>query len=243
MHVTGGGNVAREMGEMRRQSIAQGEVPITVIDFREHVAALANDRDPSHHKTVRALQLMADAVRVLPADPRREQSANAILEHTAELKSAEPSAIHSDATRAALEDAVHALDESSRNHHVDGLEARIGLAKQSVNRIDDQKPYLAQREVIDRAFIDVADAFVCATALDGAKSLGQETRTIKLERWGGDMKGQSPDVEGTCGGPAKLIVIDRTPGDLAAAVFTFGWYTPVHVRITCETHRLNTAAR
>jgi hypothetical protein len=63
------------------------------------------------------------------------------------------------------------------------------------------------------------------------------THTKMLHRWAFDMAGPQADVSAICNGaPASAVEVRRNAGDIAAGIFTLGWYTPVHVSITCGTH-------
>jgi hypothetical protein len=49
-----------------------------------------------------------------------------------------------------------------------------------------------------------------------------------------DLVSQKVDLRSLCGGMQPITVeYKRTAGDVAAAVFTGLWYTPVHLRVTC----------
>lgn len=49
-----------------------------------------------------------------------------------------------------------------------------------------------------------------------------------------DLVTQKTDLRSVCGGLEPLDVqYKRTAADVAAAVFTGLWYTPVHVHVTC----------
>ena len=60
------------------------------------------------------------------------------------------------------------------------------------------------------------------------------TRTAVQQRAVFDFVAKKTDLTQLCGGGQPLAVdYRRTAGDVAAAVFTGLWYTPIHVRVTC----------
>jgi hypothetical protein len=60
----------------------------------------------------------------------------------------------------------------------------------------------------------------------------------RLERYVFDAAGQRADLDRICaGGMPTSVEIRRRGDDVAAAIFTLGWYTPAHVRVTCTTPR------
>jgi hypothetical protein len=61
-------------------------------------------------------------------------------------------------------------------------------------------------------------------------------RTAVQRRSVFDLVSKKTDLRALCAGEQALDVeYKRTAGDVAAAVFTGFWYTPVHVRVTCAT--------
>jgi hypothetical protein len=224
MQITGGRDIHAEMLAM-----GPGEgVPKEVSAFRAEVRRLADDRDPRHDKTVKVLRLMADAVRTLPAG---EVHARAIEMDADDLLHSPAGAVHADLTKRALGEAAVALGDASRVKHIPGWPDRINIANNSVLVIDAHTPYLKQRDVIDRAFVELADAFLVGTSAS-TQAVGEE-KWLHVHRWAGDLRGESPNIEAACGGPATTVLVERTGADVTAAVFTFGWYTPLHVRVIC----------
>ena len=238
MQITTGRDIRTEMREMRATS--REEVPGAVARFRDEVRLLADNVDPKHEQTVQTLKLMAEAVRTLPAG---DEHAAGIEEAAAALDKSPKAAVHSDYTRRALAEAGMALDEARRAKQVDGWKERIAAARGATDMIDPQTPYLKQRDAIDRAFLETANAFVYGSASreEASRITGQRERVLLVHRWGADRRGESPNIEATCGGPASLVMVDRTAADFTAAFFTFGFYTPVHVRVICP--EINTAKR
>jgi hypothetical protein len=242
------GHAARDTQEMRLGAIHRDDVPDAVYDFRNQVRRLAaNSDDPSHRETIRAMYTMGEAVKTLPGIAPDDQNVREIYSEAAKLEQSHHSDLHSDPAKCALLAAVTALERANRDKPIDGWHARIEIAENAVNGIDEKKPYLPQRELIDRAFIEVSNAFVVGTARSttvAQRALGEEVKTLKVERWAGDRRGESPNIEATCDGPASAVVVERTAGDIVAAIFTFGWYTPVHVKVHCPTSRtFDTASR
>lgn len=61
-----------------------------------------------------------------------------------------------------------------------------------------------------------------------------ETHTVLQKRAVFDFVGGKTDLRAVCAGQTPVQVeIRRTAGDVAAAVFSGLWYTPVHLRVTC----------
>lgn len=236
-------DVRGEMLEM--QPTQRKELPPAIADFHAEVRKLADSKEtPQHQATVRALRHMAEAVRALGSDGRAADS----IEQQASIIEGSPSPhyVRSEATKWALKEATKALEAASKEKSVPGWQDRINSARDAVDAIDEQTLYPEQRSAIDRAFVDVADAMVVGTAPSPSaarEALGETNKSAKIERWLFDQRGQRPNVEAMCGGPAKSVTLDRTPGDATAAFFTFGFYTPVHVRATCPTRAFNTAKR
>jgi hypothetical protein len=239
------GRDLRDARELRMTAIHRDEVPEAVYDFRAQVRRMADGGDdPMHRETIRGMRTMAEAVKTLPGQQVR--NVNDIYAKASQLEQSHHSALHSDPTKIALSCAVAALETANKEKPIEGWHARIEIAENAVNAIDDKKPYLQQREMIDRAFIEVSNAFVVGTARTVAvanRALGQTVKTMKVERWAGDRRGESPNIEAACNGPATTVIVERTAGDLVAAFFTFGWYTPVHVRVHCPTRTFDTASR
>jgi len=230
MQIATSRDIRTEMHEMRA---TRGEdVPPQVARFRDEVRRLADDVDPQHEQTVMALMLLADAVRTLPEGDAR---ANAIYEDARELAHSPKKAVHSDYTRRALEESAAALERARDLRHIDGWYERIEAARVATERIDPRTPYLEQRDVIDRALLDTANAFIAGTTAraEADRIMGERERVLLVHRWGADRRGESPNIEAACGGPASRVLVDRTAADFTAAFFTFGFYTPVHVRVTC----------
>ncbi|MDB4965126.1 MAG: hypothetical protein JWN44_815 [Myxococcales bacterium] len=60
------------------------------------------------------------------------------------------------------------------------------------------------------------------------------TRTILQKRAVFDLVSVKTNLRTVCAGQEPLEVeYKRTAGDVAAAVFTGMWYTPVHLQVTC----------
>jgi hypothetical protein len=63
---------------------------------------------------------------------------------------------------------------------------------------------------------------------------GTETHTVLQKRSVFDLVGGKTDLRAVCAGQAPVALeIRRTAADVAAAVFSGLWYTPVHLRVTC----------
>jgi hypothetical protein len=77
--------------------------------------------------------------------------------------------------------------------------------------------------------------FALACAPVGAWA-ATETHTVVQHRAVFDFVGGKIDLRAACAGQTPLqIELRHTAGDVAAAVFTGMWYTPVHLRVTCAT--------
>lgn len=60
------------------------------------------------------------------------------------------------------------------------------------------------------------------------------TRTVVQRRAVFDLVSVKTNLQSLCAGQAPIDVeYKRTAGDVAAAVFSGLWYTPVHLRVTC----------
>jgi hypothetical protein len=60
------------------------------------------------------------------------------------------------------------------------------------------------------------------------------TRTVLQKRSVFDLVAGKTDLRAACTGQQPIeVTYKRTAADVAAAVFTGLWYTPVHVRVTC----------
>jgi hypothetical protein len=60
------------------------------------------------------------------------------------------------------------------------------------------------------------------------------THTVVQHRAVFDLVSSKKSLRSVCDGKEPLEVdYKRTAGDVAAAVFTGLWYTPVHLRVTC----------
>jgi hypothetical protein len=74
---------------------------------------------------------------------------------------------------------------------------------------------------------------LCAPLAEAAPA--NVTRTVVQHRAVFDLVSVKTNVRQVCAGQEPLAVeFKRTAGDVAAAVFTGLWYTPVHLRVTCS---------
>ncbi len=81
----------------------------------------------------------------------------------------------------------------------------------------------------------MAFALACACVPGGAWA-ATETHTVVQRRAVFDLVGGKTDLRAACAGQTPVQVeIRRTAGDVAAALFSGWWYTPVHLRVTCAT--------
>ncbi|MGZ3427246.1 MAG: hypothetical protein ACXVDD_02450 [Polyangia bacterium] len=73
---------------------------------------------------------------------------------------------------------------------------------------------------------------LCASVASAAPAT--VTRTVVQRRSVFDLVGAKTDLGLVCAGQRPLAVeLKRTAGDVAAALFSGLWYTPVHLRVTC----------
>jgi hypothetical protein len=73
-----------------------------------------------------------------------------------------------------------------------------------------------------------------ATPAASAPVAATITRTVVQPRAVFDFVARGTDLERVCGGQRPIAVeIRRTAADVAAAVFSGLWYTPIHLRVTC----------
>ena len=88
---------------------------------------------------------------------------------------------------------------------------------------------------------------VAAVVLAGGSALAVERydddaaraniQTMRIRHYAFDAYGPSADqaaAERCAGGQMGATHRYRTRGDIAAAVFSGGWYTPVHVDVACD---------
>ena len=76
-------------------------------------------------------------------------------------------------------------------------------------------------------------ALTCACAPAWAQTA---THTVLQRRAVFDFVGGKTDLRAACpGGTPVQVEIRRTARDMAAALFSGWWYTPVHLRVTCST--------
>jgi hypothetical protein len=72
------------------------------------------------------------------------------------------------------------------------------------------------------------------TAAFGGVAPPTVTRTIVQRRAVFDLVSVKSNLRSVCQGQEPIDVeYKRTAGDVAAAVFSGLWYTPVHLRVTC----------
>lgn len=65
-----------------------------------------------------------------------------------------------------------------------------------------------------------------------------EMQTLHIHRYAFDAMGRSASdtaADWCAGRPSGTMRTHRTAGDVAAAFFTLGWYTPEHVDVQCST--------
>jgi hypothetical protein len=78
-------------------------------------------------------------------------------------------------------------------------------------------------------------ALVATSSLAAAAPSSTVTHTVLQRRAVFDLVSVKADLQTLCAGQRPLAVeYKRTAGDVAAAVFTGLWYTPVHLRVTCS---------
>jgi hypothetical protein len=75
-----------------------------------------------------------------------------------------------------------------------------------------------------------------ATGDDDELAPLRDVKTFKLHRYAFDSRGRTLGemaALGCLGGEPGRLTAHHTKGDVAAALFTGGWYTPVHVTVDC----------
>ena len=73
------------------------------------------------------------------------------------------------------------------------------------------------------------------TASFGQASATTVTHTVVQRRAVFDLVSVKTNLRSVCAGQEPIDVeYKRTAGDVAAAVFSGLWYTPVHLRVTCS---------
>jgi hypothetical protein len=83
-----------------------------------------------------------------------------------------------------------------------------------------------------RAALFTGALVLCASVAGAAPAT--VTRTVVQHRSVFDLVGAKTDLGFVCAGQRPLAVeLKRTAGDVAAALFSGLWYTPVHLRVTC----------
>ena len=75
---------------------------------------------------------------------------------------------------------------------------------------------------------------LCVGGVAAAAPPATTTRTVVQPRAVFDLVAHATDLERVCEGQRPLAVeVRRTAADVATAVFSGLWYTPVHLRVTC----------
>ncbi len=76
--------------------------------------------------------------------------------------------------------------------------------------------------------------FTLGVSASFANAAPPTTRTVVQHHAVFDLVGGKTNLRDVCDGTEPLdVVVKRTAGDVAAALFSGMWYTPVHVRVTC----------
>jgi hypothetical protein len=88
--------------------------------------------------------------------------------------------------------------------------------------------------IMFRSIRVIAGLLLSASAANAAPTT--VTRTVVQRRAVFDLVSVKTNLRQLCGGQEALDVeFKRTAADVAAAVFSGLWYTPVHLRVTCST--------
>ena len=132
--------------------------------------------DPMHAAEVKALRQLADALEALPAAPDTHASAAAIRADADKIEKSDKKALHSDWTKDALSRAAAALDSmKTTSQQPDALSERVTTARTAIEKIDSSKPFLAQRETIDAAFMNVGEALQAAAPAGAVSGMTAQT--------------------------------------------------------------------
>ncbi len=76
---------------------------------------------------------------------------------------------------------------------------------------------------------------ISASFANAAPTAATVTRTVVQKRAVFDLVSVKTSLRSVCEGREPLEVeYKRTAADVAAAVFTGLWYTPIHLRVTCS---------
>jgi hypothetical protein len=219
-----------------REAVVDTRVPAEVTKFRDGAYSLATEHDdPMHKRSIAVMRDMSAALKSLPGDTTA--AANEIVGYADALAASHPDQLHSGRTKAALTAAVNGLGTVQSQHPA--FPARLEAARQTVARIDTTRPFLAQEQLIDAAFVDVANAMLLMYRTSSQDvEMSATTHQMRSNRWLFDQVGGKTRVEELCGsaGAAEVKYV-RNSGDVAAALFTHGIYTPIHIKVTCRTIR------
>src|SRR5215831_13382555 len=155
------------------QATSRQDASRAVHAYQEQSMSLsAQPPDPKHPAEVKALRQLADALEAMPQQPATVQAAvSKIRENADRIEKSKPTAIHSDWAKDALRSASDAIDSMrGTKQRSDVLEQRLTAAKAAIDKIEENEPFLAQRETIDNAFVRVGDALAVAAQGAGAVS-------------------------------------------------------------------------
>ena len=143
---------------------ATPEASKKVSDYNTQAQALPQIApDPRHKAEIKALRSLADALDALPGatDAVRHQS-DQVRKAADVLEKSKVTDVHSDTTKEALTDSLAALDALQSSNAVPGMADKMKAAHDAVNKIDETLPFLKEKEVIDDAFVKIADALTLA---------------------------------------------------------------------------------
>jgi opacity protein-like surface antigen len=153
-----------------------------VSELRTQVSDLPSEPpDPAHPAEVRALRTLARALDQMPGRCSGcKQAAQAVREDAEQIQKTGPkSATHADSAKDALSRTLDALGSMEGQAGVSpALADRIAAARSTIDQIDTHVLFLEQRQVIDQAFVQVAEALAAAQAPEVSTAEEQERQNV-----------------------------------------------------------------
>jgi hypothetical protein len=141
------------------------ELPEDVRELQSEVQQMrAASPDADHEHELRTLRQMADALESIRDRPDAVNEAAGAIRQQADQIEETPhdSPTHPAFTKAALLNAVAALDELQRQRQIQELQGPISSAREAVERIDTDRLFADQRQQIHGAFAQVSEAIATA---------------------------------------------------------------------------------
>jgi hypothetical protein len=211
-------------------------IPPAVDEFRREAYGLDARRPVASRPAAEsALRRMASALAVLPGD--NAGAARRIEDEADRIAVAGPDASPTPEAHRALRIAVDTLAAAPTRSPE--LPRRLQAARTQIARIDRDAPYRGQRNAIDAAFVEVANAMVVVSTPRPLLVTPVAVRDVRVDRFLWNSVGRNPDVATEVCGPGGTLDVEHAyfSRDILAGVLTLGIYTPSHLRVRCRTAR------